>query len=184
VTGRRAALAAVLAGALAAAPPGRAADARGLRALALAEALRHLGRPYRDDCSGFVIAAWRAAGVSLRLRPARSRTESLQRASRRTETPRPGDLAFFHHTYDRDRDGLANDLFTHVALVEAVDGARLTLLHRSSRGIERLRMDLARPSDPGANDPVRALRRSEDARIRVLAGELFAGFGAFPEAGR
>lgn len=177
---RRAALSAVLAAALALAPPARAVEP-GSRARAVAEALRHLGSPFRGDCSGFVIAAWRAAGVSLRLRPARSRSESLQRASRRVEAPRPGDLAFFHHTYDRNGDGLANDPFTHVALVEAVDGAKVTLLHRGSRGIERVRMDLARPSDRGANDPVRARRRGEDSRLRVLAGELFAGYGALPD---
>ncbi len=39
-------------------------------------------------------------------------------------------------------------------------------------------MDLARPSDPAVNDPVRLLRSGEPAATRVLAGELFAGFGA------
>jgi hypothetical protein len=39
-------------------------------------------------------------------------------------------------------------------------------------------MDLSRPSDPAANDPVRARRRGERAGVPTLAGELFAAFGA------
>ncbi len=166
-----------------AASPG-AAHARNpgeIRGRAVAAARRHLGRPYRDDCSGFVMAVYRAAGVRVRLAPARSRSESLFRASRRVEAPRPGDLAFFHHTYDRNRDGRADDRYTHVALVEAVHGPAVVLLHRSSRGIERIRMNLTHPSDRDLNDPVRALRRGEDPATRTLAGELFAGYGALPQ---
>lgn len=171
---------ALLVGAPALAAPLADDGGDGPRPRALAFARRHLGRPWADDCSGFVLAAWREAGLRPRLSAARSRSESLKRASRPVDSPRPGDLAFFHHTYDRDRDGRANDPYTHVALVEAVDGDAVTLLHRGSRGIERVRMDLTRPSDPAANDPVRARRRGEPRALRVLAGELFAGFGALP----
>lgn len=169
-------LAAVDAPAAAPADPGPG----GLRPRALAFARGHVGRPFAGDCSAFVLAAWREAGLRPRLSAARSRSEALERASRRVESPRPGDLAFFHHTYDRNRDGLPNDAYTHVALVEAVDGPRVTLLHRGSRGVERVRMDLTRPSDPAANDPVRARRRRDPPGLRVLSGELFAGFGALP----
>lgn len=164
---------------LAAAVPARADAARG-RARVLEAARRRVGRPFPGDCSGFVLAALREAGVSLRLPRARSRSESIHLATRPTSAPRPGDLAFFDDTYDRNGDGLANDPYTHVALVEAVHGRTVTLLHRGRRGIERIRMDLDRPSDPAVNDPVRALRRDEDPRTRVLAGELFAGYGALP----
>lgn len=170
---------ALLAGAAALAAPA-ADEGDGPRPRALAFARRHLGRPWPGDCSGFVLAAFGEAGLRPRLAPARSRSESLQRASAPVESPRPGDLAFFHHTYDRNRDGLANDPYTHVALVETVDGAAVTLVHRGLRGIERVRMDLTRPSDPAANNPVRARRRGEPRALRVLSGELFAGFGALP----
>jgi hypothetical protein len=173
------ALAAVAAAVLAAVPA-LAEAGSSPRARAVAAARAHLGRTFAGDCSGFVLGAWSAAGVSPRLAPARSRSESLFRASAPVATPRPGDLAFFHHTYDRDRDGRANDPFSHVALVEAVRGSAVTLIHRGSRGVERVRMDLSRPSDRRANDPVRALRRGEDRALRVLAGELFAGYGALP----
>ncbi|HET8540771.1 MAG TPA: CHAP domain-containing protein [Anaeromyxobacter sp.] len=172
----RAALA--VAAALALVPPARAGGSEGLRGRAVANARRHLGQRFPGDCSGFVIAAWRSAGVAPLLGAGRSRSESLQRGSRRVARPRPGDLAFFHHTYDRNRDGRANDRFTHVALVEAVDGDRVTLLHRGAARVERIRMDLVRPSDPAVNDPVRKLGRRDAPGTRSLAGELFAGFGA------
>jgi len=137
------------------------------------------GRPFRGDCSGFVLATLRDA----RLRPpalprAGSRSESLFLASRPVETPRPGDLAFFHDTYDRNRDGRANDRFTHVALVESVDGSAVVLLHRGGRRVERVRMDLARPDDRDLNDPIRVRKRRDAPGVRTLAGELFAAFGA------
>lgn len=177
---RGAAALALLVGASALAPAAAAGE-DGPRPRALSAARRQLGRPYAGDCSAFVLDVWRAAGLRLpALRLARSRSESLRRASREVDAPRPGDLAFFHHTYDRNRDGLPNDWYTHVALVEAVDGSGVLLLHRGSRGVERLRMDLSRPSDPAANDPVRARRKGEPPALRVLTGELFAGFGALP----
>ncbi len=164
--------------ALAASPAATLAQAGpGVRERVLETARRRVGRPFRGDCSTFVLETLREAGISLRLPPARSRSESIHLATRPTTAPLPGDLAFFDHTYDRNGDGRANDPFTHVALVEAVDGDSIVLLHRSRRGIERIRMDATRPSDPTANDPVRALERGEDPATRVLAGELFAGFG-------
>ncbi len=54
----------------------------------------------------------------------------------------------------------------------------MLLLHRGRRGIERVRMDLSRPSDRAANDPVRHARAGDPPVTRVLAGDLFAGYGA------
>jgi len=172
-----AALATPRAASAAAAPGAVERRERALREKVVRAAGSHLGRPFPGDCSGYVLAALRAAGVHPRLPPARSRSESLHRASRRVARPRPGDLAFFHDTYDRDRDGRRNDRFTHVALVEAVDGTTVTLLHRGRGRVERVHMDLARPSDPAANDPIRVRRRSDAPGVRTLAGELFAAFG-------
>jgi peptidoglycan DL-endopeptidase CwlO len=151
-----------------------------VRARILAAARRRLGTRPALDCSGFVLDAYRKAGVAVRLGRGRSRSESLHGASRPVDRPRPGDLAFFHDTYDRNRDGRGGDLFTHVALVEAVDGDVVTLLHRG-RKVERLRMDLARPSDPETNDILRVKRRRDAPGTRYLAGELFTAFGELLE---
>jgi hypothetical protein len=151
----------------------------GVRAQVVEAARRMLGTGPRLDCSGFVLAALAEAGLSVDLPPARSRSESLFLASRLVTRPSPGDLVFFHRTHDRDRRGkrAERNRFTHVALVETVDGTALTLLHRGGKRVERIRMDLSRPSDPAANDPVRLRRRRDRPGTRYLSGELFAAFG-------
>ncbi|HYQ82035.1 MAG TPA: CHAP domain-containing protein [Anaeromyxobacteraceae bacterium] len=141
----------------------------------VAAARSHLGQPWPGDCSDFVERVHAEAGLRLSALPARSASEGLWRASRPVERPRPGDLAFFHDTFDRDRDGRRGDRFTHVALVEAVDGPRLTLIHRGSRGIQRLSMNLARRHDPAENGWLRK-RKAGDGPGRFLSGELFAAF--------
>ncbi|BDG04013.1 NlpC/P60 family protein [Anaeromyxobacter oryzae] len=146
----------------------------------LAAARRRLGTRPALDCSGFVLDAYRAAGLGIRLGPGRSRSESLHDASHDVARPRPGDLAFFHDTYDRNHDGRRNDLYTHVALVESVEGDIVTLLHRGAR-VERIRMNLARPSDPAANGILRIHRLRDAPGTRYLAGELFAAFGELLE---
>ena len=176
---RRLALVAILAASPALAAEGvPPAPHGGVRERMVTAARRLVGRPFRGDCSAFVLSILHGAGIRPVLPPARSRSESLWWTSRAVETPRPGDLAFFHDTYDRNHDGLANDPYTHVALVEAVEGAVVTLLHRGLGRIERIRMDLAHPRDPAANDAVRIARVGDPPGTRVLSGELFAGFGA------
>jgi uncharacterized protein YfaT (DUF1175 family) len=102
-------------------------------------ARRYLGQSFNGDCSGFVRLVMKKAEVELgRLPSARSMSESLHLVSRRVSHPAPGDLVFFHDTYDRNRDGKLGDLWTHVAIVEAVEGEQVWILHRGGRGIVRL----------------------------------------------
>ncbi len=149
----------------------------------IVEAARSLlGHSFSGDCSTFVRWAMREAEVDLGpLRPARSMSESLHLASREVQRPEPGDMVFFHDTYDRNRDGKLGDRWTHVSVVEAVDGDRIWILHRGGKGIVRLRMDLTRPTDESANDPVRARSRRDPPGTRYLTAELFAGYGSVVE---
>ena len=157
------------------APPGEE-----LRAAALERARALLGQRPRLDCSGYVLLAYRAAGLSPALPPRRNLSEALRDAGRALPLPRPGDLAFFRGTTGRQRREGGGPI-THVALVEVVDGDEVTLLHRGRR-VERFRLDLAHPRDPERNDPLRTRRPREPAWMRYLAGELLAGFAAFPGA--
>ncbi len=142
-------------------------------------ARRYLGTRFGGDCSGFVRRVFADAEVELpELAAGRSRSEALYRTLPRVEIPRPGDLAFFHATYDRDGQGPHRNRFTHVALVEAVGGARLTLIHRGWRGIERIAMNLARRHDSAENGRLRPRRAGDRPGLRYLSGELFAGFGS------
>ena len=149
-----------------------------LRRLILETARAMLGRRSRLDCSGYVLAAYAGAGLTVELPPALNRSRALLVAGREVATPEPGDLAFFRDTYDRNRNGKPDDGITHVALVEAVDGSSLTLLHRGLRRVERLQMNLERPWDRDLNDQLRVRRPRDPGQTRYLAGELFVSFGA------
>ena len=151
------------------------ASARG-RIVAAAE--RHLGERYRGDCSGFVEHVLDQAGAHVTPAIAPNGTEALYRALPHRARPRPGDVAFFHDTFDRNRDGRVDDPFTHVALVERVRGSHVTLIHRGSRGIARLHLDLTHPRDPDRNSVLRVPRRDDSPRTPHLAGELLIGFGS------
>jgi hypothetical protein len=145
-------------------------------------ARQYLGGRFADDCSSFVRRVMREAGVELGPLPsARTMSESLHLVSRDVKVPRPGDLIFFHDTFDRNRDGKLGDRWTHVALVEAVEGSRVWILHRGGKGIIRLRMDRARPHDDDANDKIRKRTRKDPPGTRYLTSELFAGYGAVVE---
>jgi peptidoglycan DL-endopeptidase CwlO len=149
------------------------------------------GNRYPDDCSGLVLGVYASVGVPLTgaARPGDSGVTAAWRWTSahgrlfRTGRPDPGDLVFFHDTYDRDGDGKLDDGLTHIALVESVDGdGTVSIIHRVSRGVMRYRMNLDHPElrrDPRSgrlfND---WLRGSSGRGTPVLTGQLFATFGA------
>jgi hypothetical protein len=149
------------------------------RARIVSAARRHVGKPFRGDCSGFVRRVYAEAGVALPSSPeARSGTEAIVRPLARTARPRPGDLAWFHRTHDRERPGKGRNLFTHVALVETVRGPRVTLIHRGNSGVRRLEVHLARRADPAVNGVLRRRKAGDPPAQRYLAGQLLAGFAS------
>jgi cell wall-associated NlpC family hydrolase len=150
-------------------------------------------RRYAADCSGFVHAVYEAEGIPLRrlsglAAPGEtSGAAALHRAAVRYgavfggggEWPSPGDLVFFHDTYDRDRNGGADDRFTHVGVVEYVSKGTVVFLHRGGRRVVRAAVTPDRPgqrSEAGTllNSP---LREKRGPRAPALAGILFAGYG-------
>jgi NlpC/P60 family protein len=159
--------------------PTRQVVGRGVRARLVASARHHVGKRFRGDCTGFVRRVYAEAGVPL---PSgargRSASESIFRSLSPARAPRRGDLAFFHRTYDREAPGPGRNRFTHVALVESVDGLRVSLIHRGSEGIQRFTMNLAHPADPDENGALRRHRPGDSPGQRYLASELFAGFAS------
>jgi hypothetical protein len=163
--------------------------------LVLAAARASVGKPTRD-CSGFVEAMFERAGLDLRAeaRPGDGGVRAFYRYVKRhgrwhtRKLPDPGDLVFFHNSYDRNRDGKLDDLFTHVGIVEEVgaDGT-LQIIHATNHGIVREPMNLLRPHETrdARGQPINAsLRRKlarEPARTPHLMSELFAGFGTVVE---
>lgn len=155
------------------------------------------GARFAGDCIGFVQAVYEAEGIPLRALQARVAPREISgvfAAYRVADAhgilfggggarPRPGDLVFFHDTYDRNRNGQVDDSFTHIGIVESVRGGSVTFLHRGGDAVVRATLDLDRPGVPrdrdGAvvNSYVRAKRSGPVPGTQGLAGELFAGFG-------
>ncbi len=144
------------------------------------------GKRFRSDCSGFVTACWYAAPRELTDDRAagRSGTEQIFDTVKRrgrvvpANAVRPGDLVFFHNTYDRNRNGARDDRFTHVALVESVDPDGT--VHYAHYASGRVKRGVLNPRHPAvARDPDSGkvwnsfLRRGGG---EVLAGQLFHRF--------
>jgi hypothetical protein len=153
------------------------------------------GRRFQPDCSGFVEAVYEAEGIPLRrlMERAAPGERSAVRAARRAVerhgrtfgagiAPLPGDLVFFHHTYDRDGDGRLDEHLSHVGIVEQVSGGTVVFLHRGGNGVSRAVMTLSRKDEARAGDgrelnsPLRR-KRAGFAGAPVLSGQLFAAFG-------
>lgn len=99
-------------------------------------------------------------------------------------TVHPGDLVFFHNTWDFNGDGLVNDPLTHVGVVERVDSdGTVVFVSRVSRGIQRFRMNVRAPdthrtSDGRVlNDFMRRKGSRDPHATKYLTGQLFAAFG-------
>jgi hypothetical protein len=137
--------------------------------------VRWPGQTLPDDCSGLVLGVYASVGVPLTgsARPGDNGVTAVWRWTSargrlfRTGRPDPGDLVFFHDTYDRDHDGKLDDGLTHIALVESVDAdGTVSIIPRVSRGVMRYRMNLDRPT-----------LRSEPATGRVLNDRLRGSSG-------
>jgi len=96
----------------------------------------------------------------------------------------PGDVVFFHNTWDFNRDGLPNDPLTHVGVVENVeDNGTVSFVSLVSTGVERYRMNLLQPAvhkDADGrvlNDYMRRRSDGDPENTRYLTGQLFAAFG-------
>jgi len=158
------------------------------------------GERFNADCTGFVQAVYETEGVPLRalMREVAPRERSGVGAAYRAtkafgvvfggggEWPSPGDLVFWHDTYDRNRNGKRDDPFTHVGVVEYVTGGTVVFLHYGGKGVTRGAMTPDRPEERAANgyvlnSPLRA-KTPRLGNAPVLAGALFAGYGRLDPA--
>lgn len=158
------------------------------------------GARFPPDCTGFVEAVYEAEGIPLRrlmqlaAPEERSGVAAALRAVERygdvlgrKEWPSPGDIVFWHDTYDRNRNGARDDRLTHVGIVEYVVDGTVVFLHRGGKGVARGAMTPERPgvAAQGATLLNSALRekspRGKDAP--VLAGALLAAYGRIEEDG-
>lgn len=94
------------------------------------------------------------------------------------KTLKPGDVAFFHNTFDANGDGRNNDWYTASATVTQVTGAAASLVTPDG---QRLTMSLARPADgPPHNTALRARTPRDLPYTLYNAAQLWAGTCAAP----
>lgn len=152
------------------------------------------GRKYNPDCSGFVRGVYASQRVDLYSGlgeldggngVGRIYTHIVEHGRiHYGPTVHPGDLVFFHNTWDFNGDGLPNDPLTHIGVVEKVEPDGTVLFVSSlSRGIERYRMNLQHPDIHKTadgrvfNDFLRRKRFGDGMGTQYLSGQLFAAFG-------
>jgi hypothetical protein len=175
--------------------------ARAASLVGQARDFRVAGERFNRDCTGFVQAVYEAEGIPLRAimqRTAPNERSGVVAAFRAMqehgtifggggEWPAPGDLVFWHDTYDRNRNGRADDGFTHVGVVEYVgEDGTVVFLHRGKKAVARGAMNPERPGEAKANGyVVNSPIRSRNPRLRnvpVLAGALFAAYARIDPA--
>ncbi len=153
------------------------------------------GKRIAYDCAGVTRAVYLAHGIDLygsgspdpKANGVRLIHHHISRHGTFHEGPvvRPGDLVFFHNTWDYNRDGLANDPLTHVGIVERQEGdGTVVFISRVAGAIERYRMNLALPhvhrtaEGRVLNDYIRRNDLADSPNTAYLTGELFAAFGS------
>lgn len=145
-----------------------------------ARRLVYNGRSYPLDCTGVVQAIYARAGIDLQTPLNSYRGNGVARLNAylqdqgflySTALPAPGDLIFWDNTYDRNGDGLWNDLLTHVGMVVAVDEAgNIDYIHHNyRRGIVLARMNLLKPDTVAEGDiRVNSAMRMRDGQVHPL----------------
>jgi len=150
---------------------------------------RYKNKSYNGDCSGFMLFLFATQRVGLLERHIKLRRKNMvayiyysmkyNGATHRKKYPKPGDLVFFHDTFDFNRDRKTNDPLTHIGLVEKVarDGT-IYFIHYLNPyyGVVRDKLNLRRPGDPKKNSYIRSPRRFPHPGKKYLTGQLFAGF--------
>lgn len=144
-------------------------------------------RRYRDDCSNALRAPYDALGIDLfseHVRfPDANGVRLIREKGRAVTEPEVGDLVIFDDTWDRNRNGAADDPDTHAAIVVGFEpGGTVLLYNRVRAGHRVFRMNLRHPelfTDPetGArlNDPLRR-KRAADPELARSTGALFARY--------
>lgn len=99
-----------------------------------------------------------------------------------SRTLKPGQVIFFHNTFDANKDGRNNDWYTYVAIVEEVDGVGTAKLSSSKNGrrhrfVMNMNHHNMHETDSGLtlNDQLRARHKKDLPYTQYLAGELYAG---------
>ncbi|MFK7928444.1 MAG: YARHG domain-containing protein [Myxococcota bacterium] len=135
-----------------------------------------------NACNGLIEDILRDAGLNMRgaVRTLNAKMKDKGWIHHR-RVPLPGDVVFFDRTYDSNGNGRQDDRLSHIAVVISVDeDGTAHLVHRGSKGIRPLTMNLKHPStrrDADGKDLNSWLGKPGYAKEGSrLAGELWASF--------
>lgn len=142
------------------------------------------GKKYKSDCSGIINAIFSAANVGISINGG---VKNIYRHTKKygqivKNKPAPGDLIFFHNTYDKSRNGKINDWLTHIGIVEKIEPDNtIHFIHFMGYSVVRSYLNLSSPKlsyHPQTNKRINHyLRRAQGPYRAYTAAELFAGFG-------
>lgn len=135
------------------------------------------------DKRAFVDHVLHAAGDTVRVSPKQAYAAGLWRALKRRRVSRralrPGDVVFFRHTLDLNRNGRADDGVTWSALVTVVEPDRVLFIGQRAGRVRRMSLSLAARrvvrDRAGRVRNTRLVRWPDDSRART-AGECVVGF--------
>ncbi|MCB9637978.1 MAG: C40 family peptidase [Myxococcales bacterium] len=112
------------------------------------------GMRLRRDCSGWVRCVYSHMRLDLMRPPETTQANGVLLMKRfvqhfgtfhKAQIPALGDLVFWHYTYDKNHNGLLDDLWTHIGIVEHVDdNGRVAVLHYDGV-VKRAYMHLGKP---------------------------------------
>ncbi len=143
--------------------------------------LQHLPTLNRNDCSGLVESVFDKAGMAFPGNTASFWAEAERWGKTHKRAPKPGDLAFFDYTYDKNGNDRVDDALTHIAVVRAVEAdGTIVMVHKGGKGITELRLNLDKPEVHIENGKVlNSYLRARDYGIPEgprMAGQLVRGF--------
>ncbi len=146
------------------------------------------GRRFAMDCSGVVSAIYWQAGIDLQSCYPRYTGNGVARIYRwmedeqllyRPDRPVPGDVLFWDNSYDKNGNGRADDILTHIGMVVHVDDEGLvTYVHYDYlSGIIFARMFPPDPSDRSRNSGMRIKSLGPAPGGKMTAGDLYRSAG-------
>jgi len=168
-------------------------DVRGQQIVAAAQrflgvdALVVNGETYRWDCTGLVEAIYAQFGL-----PYWGSVDMFFDGAaalgvvHRRRIPFPGDLIFFDDTHDFNKNGLVDDTFSHIGVVESVaDDGTITLIHLAGpAGVYRCKMNLRYPTErynaagEEINSVLRVGQTVDGGAPTLLTGETWFAFAS------
>ena len=139
----------------------------------------------------YVMAVYRINGIDLGVEPNDNaiaeiyNTVKEQGSIYHATRPAVGDLVFFHNTFDRNNDKRNNDWYTHIGLIERVEGdGTIHVLSYLDGKVQSVVINLEHPkiakddrTGSTWNDKLRARTPDDPPFTQYMGGELFAGFG-------